>query len=727
MDIITKSVNGCERYFTTGAAYDTESTTISHIENEGKEDEKTVIDHCFVYHIQFALDEEYYSFRSFNDFKGFFCRFIGEVKEKQAMYDEEDAPPPKMIIWVANLSHEWAFMKNIFDNELPVTKIFAKSKREPLLIEIAGAVQFREAIGLFGHSLADISKNWCKKYKKLSGDLDYSKTRTFNTYLDETEQAYCRNDVLVLTEMHKNVFEAYTRPNGVMYLPYTVSGFVRLRLKEAIENTESLTEARKTLGGKWLNKSNVQLLKRRNMGLYTTAEDWNLIRTYGFSGGVTGSNIEHVGKELHNIKCADITSDYPYQMLNERFPNGPIRAGKQDDFENALRNNLPCFALLHIGEMRAKTNHAVFSKHKVINLNELRYMKIFGAPMDSIVLNGKILAAKKIVVIMNDVDLKIYTKAYDLRDVTVLKCWYFPWGYKKLPEWLRNCVIADYITKAKIKKELGSHAAQQNVEYRDSKSRVNTYFGTLATRPDDIFNALDDLQLFTPEKEFTFEDLRRNTWLNPYWAFYITSYARKMLIEKILVAPRAIVQYDTDSLYYRADTKDGNALEKALEKFNADCIAKNKRQFKKIENAQFLDDLGTWDFDETYSRFLCLGAKKYIKECNGQIETVIAGLPKSAIPKEIVTKGLQNPFESYNAVTAEKGQIIIDHIFRNKLASMYCDVNYTKYVPITDYTGETVLQPESSYHALVPIDFTLGIAQDYLQHIRQFAKIKALR
>ena len=58
---------------------------------------------------------------------------------------------------------------------------------------------------------------------------------------------------------------------------------------------------------------------------------------------------------------------------------------------------------------------------------------------------------------------------------------------------------------------------------------------------------------------------------------------------------------------------------------------------------------------------------------------------------------------------------------------MYCDVNYTKYVPITDYTGETVLQPESSYHALVPIDFTLGIAQDYLQHIRQFAKIKALK
>ena len=179
--------------------------------------------------------------------------------------------------------------------------------------------------------------------------------------------------------------------------------------------------------------------------------------------------------------------------------------------------------------MRAKTNHAVFSKHKAINLNELKYMKIFGAPMDSIVLNGKILAAKKIVVIMNDVDLKIYTKAYDLKDVTVLKCWYFPWGYKKLPEWLRNCVIADYITKAKLKKDLGSHAAQQNVEYRDSKSRVNTYFGTLATRPDDIFNALDDLQLFIPEKEFTFEDLRRNTWLNPYWAFYITSYARKML------------------------------------------------------------------------------------------------------------------------------------------------------------------------------------------------------
>ena len=724
---ITKSVNGCERYFLTGAAYDTESTTISHIENKGTDDEKTVIDHCFVYHIQFAIGEKYYNFRSFNDFKGFFCRFISDIKVMQAMYEEEDAPPPKMIIWVANLSHEWAFMKNLFDGTLPVSKIFAKSKREPLLIEVAGAVQFREAIGLFGHSLADISKNWCTKYKKLSGDLDYSKVRTFNTPLDETEAAYCKNDVMILTEMHAAVFKAYTRANGVMYLPYTVSGFVRLRLKEAIENDESLTECRNTLGGKWLQKSNVQLLKKRNQKLYTTPEDWNIIRTYGFSGGVTGSNIEHVGKELHNIKCADITSDYPYQMLNERYPNGPIQKGNQTDFENALKNNLPCFALLHIGEMRAKTNHAVFSKHKVLNLNELEYMKIFGAPKDMIILNGKILAAKKLVVIMNDVDLKIYTKAYNLENVTVLKCWYFPWGYKPLPKWLTDCVISDYITKAKLKKQLGSHAAQQNVEYRDSKSRVNTYFGTLATRPDDIFNALDDLQLFTPEKEFTFDDLRRNTWLNPYWAFYITSYARKMLIEKILVAPHAITQYDTDSLYYKANTKDGQALEKALEKHNAECIARNKRRYKNIPDAEFLEDLGTWDFDELYSRFLCLGAKKYIKECNGQIETVIAGLPKSAIPKEIVTKGLQNPFESYNAVTADKGQIIIDHIFHGKLASMYNDVNYTKYVPITDYTGVEVLQPESSYHALVPINFTLGLATDYLQHIRQFAKIKALK
>lgn len=717
----TASVNDCDSYFTIGAAYDTESTTIMHKEKINPKDddsaERYVIDNCFVYHIQFAIGENYYAFRTFADFAEFFNDLLTVIEEINTTHDTN----AKLIIWVANLSHEWSFIKNMLSS-YDLTRIFAKNRREPLLIEVENVVQFRETIGLFGHSLADISKNWCKKYKKLKGDLDYNKVRTFSTNLDTTEQAYCRNDVLILTEMHDNVFKAYTRANGVIYLPYTTSGFVRLKLKERIENDESLTELRNNR-----DKSNVQLLKIFNRKIFTTADDWNIIRTYGFNGGVVGSNIEHVGKELTNIKCADITSDYPFQMLSKSFPIGPIQTGNKKEWLNALKNHKPAFALVRIESMKSTTNHAFLSKHKILNIkrNNPEYYARHGEPLNTIFNNGKLLTGENIVIILNDVDYSIYRKAYDIKNMSVLKCWFFPWGYKRLPAWLTDCVISDYITKSKLKKELG-HAAQSNIVYRDSKSRVNTYYGTLSTRPENIYNTLDALALFTPEQEFTFDDLRKNAWLNPYWAFYVTSYARKMLIEKIIAFPDCIVQYDTDSLYYK-DNKQGHELERALQEHNRKTIENNTRRFKNVPDAEYLDDLGTWDFDDVYTRFLCLGAKKYIKEQNGEILTVIAGLPKTAIPKEIVTKRLQNPFEYYNLFTAEKGRIIIEHMFHNKLASAYSDINHTKYSIITDYNGVEVLQPETSYHALIPIDFTLGLAEDYLQLIKQFRNKKPLK
>ena len=715
----TASVNGCDSYYITGCAYDTESTTLMHTE-QTQDDERTIIDACFVYHIQFAIGEQYFSFRHFSDFFTWFDEFVARVKADSVSRETK----PKMIIWVANFSHEWSFMKNyIASGKYEISKCFAKTKRDVLLVEIEQCVQFRESLGLFGHSLADVSKNWCTKYKKLKGDLNYSLCRHFNTPITRKEQLYMQNDVFILTEMHDNIFKAYTRENGVIYIPYTKSGFVRLRLKERIEADEGLTNVREQLGKKWLEKTNVQLLKRRNKKLFTTAREWNILREYGFSGGSVGSNICDVGIVLHNIKCADITSDYPYQMLTQRFPTGPIETGYRNEWEQALNKKLPWFALLYIDEMTAKTQHAFFSKHKIINLNDRDFEVRHGKPKDMIINNGKVLHAKNMVVIMNDIDYDIYNEAYDLKHIVCLRCWFFPWGYKRLPEWLTECVIGDYITKSKLKEQ--GKDAQKTVEYRDSKARVNTYYGTLSTRPDDIYNTLDNLKLFLPEKEFSFEDLQNNTWLNPYWAFYVTSYARRMLIQYIIKYPDAVVQYDTDSLYYKTN-QQGKELEKELEQFNAECIKTNRRIFKNIENSQYIETLGTWDFDETYTRFLCMGAKKYIKEYNGEIITVIAGLPKDAIPHEIKSYHVKKIFDRYNPIELNSA-VIINNQFVHKFASAYDDVLDTKYIAITDYMGETVLQPVSSYHALIPIDFTLKIAPEYLKLIKQFRKIKHLK
>lgn len=743
----TKSVNGCESYYYTGGAYDTESSTITHREKQkiGKREiETTIVDSCFLYHLQFAIDETYYKFRAVNVFINWFETLVKYIKEHSIEHEEN----PKFIIWVANLSHEWAFIKNYIVERFAITKIFAKTRRDVLLIELDNCIQFRECIGLFGHSLADISKNWCKKYKKLVGDLDYNKVRTFNTELTEfkpyiikyklnsknriepiykySESDYCKNDVLVLTEMHKNVFNTYIK-NGVIYVPYTTTGFVRIKLKDSIEHSEQITNQRENLGGKWLDRTNVQLLKAQNRNIYTTATHWNILRQYAFSGGLSGSNIEYVGKPQKNVKCADITSDYPFQLLTKQFPHGNIKTGGKETFEK-IKNTKMWFAIIKFDKWNSKNNHAVFSKHKVLNgpKNNENFARVFGEPQNVVIYNGKIKHAENIVVCINNIDLKTYEMIYDMFGMQVLKCWYFPFK-RRLPEWLRQPVIEDYKTKAKLKiQEL-----TDTIEYKDSKARVNSMYGCLACRPNDIFNDIDIEYLFKPEKEYTFSELKNNSWLNPYWAFYITSYARQMLIQYIAKYPNAVIQYDTDSLYFKYKTTQGKALEKELIEYNEKQINENRRIFKDVIDSELLYDLGTWDFDKPLKNFLGMGAKKYIKEeiqkdGTTKIKTVIAGLPKSAVAKMIKEEHIENPFTAFNPVELNTA-VIIRHMFADKFASVYSDTTQTTYKQITDYKGETVLQPVTSFHAIVPIDFTLSIAKDFMDHIKQFQKIKKLQ
>lgn len=720
---ITTSVKNCECYYYTGCAYDTESSTLYKdvVDKDGNVDK--VVDNCFVYSIQFAVGDTYFWFRSFAQFIPFLTELIAKIKQDRSER-EHDA---KMIVWIANLNHEWAFIKNYIQANYEITKCFAKTKRDVLLVEIERVIQFRECLGLFGHSVYDIGKTWCTVHKKQVDDLNYDLIRTFNTDLDDIEQGYCSEDVLTLTEMHTAVFNAYGRGDGVIYIPYTTSGFVRLRLKETIEADGRITEQRLGLGPKWAERNNVSLLKSQNRRLFTTADDWNLMRTYSYAGGVCGSNIKLIGKTLTRVKCADITSDYPYQMLAKRFPAGPIQTGTHKDLQHVRDKKLPHFMLLYIEHMQSKTQHAVFSKHKIINgkYGDPVYQERHGLPDNDIYSNGKVLKADNVIVLWNDVDFDTYKLAYDLDNVLLLKLWYFPWGYRRLPTWLTDNVLRDYIIKQKLKHELGK-AAQGNQDYRDAKSRVNTYYGTLATRPGDIFDDVDDVDyLFKPTAEFSFDDMINNTWLNPYWAFYCTSYARQMLIQYIAKYPSAIVQYDTDSLYYRQN-QQGKQLEKELTEFNAECIKANQRRFKNADNKEYAYDLGTWDFDEEYSRFICFGAKKYIKEDDDGIHTVIAGLPKTAIPKMMTKDQIKNPFTTFNPVRLN-ADVIIQHMFAHKFASVYNDRTDETYIAVRDYKGTTVLQPVSSYHAIVPIDFTLSVADDYLSLASQFQKIKPLK
>lgn len=693
--------------FTTGIGFDTESTTIYTDDTH-----KTVKD-CFCYTYQVAIGTEHYAiYRTLDQFLDF-LHILSDVVSYKNIDCES---PAKVYIWVANLAHEWAFIKYRLMNEFNCTKIFAQTERDVLFVEF-GDIQFRECIGLFGHSLSNIANNWTKT-QKLKGDLDYNLIRTSYTPLNDTEKQYCINDVIILTEMHEAVAKAYLQDNGALRLPYTSSGFVRMKLKESIRNYEPLTDERLARSHcfKKPPKDNIGYIKRQNKRIFVSPEQWLLCREYGYSGGLCGSNIEKVGKDLTNVKCADLTSDYPAQMLHNKYPSGWLKECKLREYTRIKNSKKPYFIMAKV-DFESKTNHATFSEHKILNNKSEQFIERFGAVKEKIVYNGKILKAKNCIVIMNDIDISAYTMIYDLK-ITVLKVWAFD-RYSKLPEWLTNCVKTDYVQKATLK----HNGDTKSIAYFDAKRNINTYYGVLATRDHDLHDSFDiDSGLIVNSKTKTTKQMFAETWLNPYWAFWCTSYARRILMYFISKYPDNIIQYDTDSLYY-----DGNSeLESELLRYNAEQIKMNERIFKGAENIDLLLDLGCWDFDETYERFLAMGAKKYVKQIGDKIETVIAGLPKTSIPSEIKAKNIRTPLSHYNVVKkyllTDNKNIIIEHMFAHKFASEYNDKPYEYKANITDYLDNTAEQICGCYHAIKPIDFTLSMGIDYLQHVLNIDK-----
>ena len=711
----TAAVDNVKPMFKIGCAYDTESTTIQHnmIERRKKDGTpiyKNVIDNCFCYSYQFAIGNSYAIYRTRQQF----FTALQTLLDAVTLYNSIENTNAVLTIWAANLAHEWAFIKHDLNRCFDITKVFSKDARDVLLIQLSDCIEFREAIGLFGRSLADISKNWCKNTVKLSGTFDYDLIRHHNTKLTETERAYMRNDVLSLTEMHANAVEYYTQKNGACRLPYTSSGFVRMKLKEAIRDDELLTDKRENSDAFQDIETNIEMLKRENKRAIASQYQWDLCRNYSYAGGLCGSNISYVGKVLKNVVCADVTSDYPSQMVQKKFPAGKLRRVPVEAYKEIKEAGKPFFALFKVKSMISKSQHAILSKHKIINFDDNNpFTNHYGKPRNLVVYNGKVKRGENIIVIWNDVDINAYNEIYNI-NAGVLDMWVFD-SYKPAPAWLVDTMCGDYINKAILKAEGKSNT----IDYAESKRNVNTYYGVLATRDNDINDTLDVDLNFTNSKTKTFREKARDFWLNPYIAFWVTSYARALLMHFIARYPNAIVQYDTDSLYYIQSR--GAELESALHEYNKNIEAINKRIFKNHPNAEIFYSLGTWDFDDVYKRFLPLGAKKYIKEDNSGIHTVIAGLPKTAIPKEIEQRGIKEPLTHYNPIVRHiegmTADIIIKHAFAGKFASVYDDRGTTEYVKITDHNGETALQECGSYHAITPIDFTLSIGEEYLKHI----------
>lgn len=666
------------KYLNIPSGFDIETTKI--IVNDN-------IKTAYCYHWQLGFGDYIIKGRNLDGMKKLFEFIISSIKSNKENY--------KLYIFDANLGYEWQFCKHYW-REMDITKLFAKSKRNPLEIELGKTIVMREVLGLFGNSLAQIAKNYCG-IKKLVGDLDYDEVILSSTIMTDKEIGYCDRDVEILVTLARDyIYKNYLCKNGNGQIPYTAIGIVRNRIKKEL--------------GKRL-KSEREYIK----SCMPTKDEYELFRRYLFKGGICGSNIVKMNIIYENcVKGADITSDYPYQMLTKKFPMGkPIIV----DNNQFMKDNKPYIAVIRFNKFKSKSTHALMSAHKALNKEELK-----GDSACTILDNNRIQYAENIELVVNDVEFKSLKKVYKWKRAHVLKCWKFDGEYSILPEHMRKVVIEQYLKKEELK-SLGKKETQ---EYRDAKAFVNGIFGMCATAlfmEEWVYND-KKCDIWIEEDEDgnkvnkDYEECCELLFLSPFWGFWITSYAREMLIDVISKFPRAIIQYDTDSVYYLTNTEQSEALEKYLE--NKNRIMREKNDILFLSNKRMLS-IGTWDFTKTFKKFKALGSKRYMYEDKDGVHVVLAGCRKSKkdgrkVGKEdISTLVLQceynnkkngtnlSPFEFFS-----KDGMLIDEEHSEKLCSIY--VNDEIIVDYKDRDGniEKIYCPSSVVLEPIPFKMSMG-------------------
>lgn len=678
-----KYVNGEKiqrEYLIIGSGYDIETSVI--------ETEKYTASFC--YHWQFSLDEYTIGGRTLDSMKEFFEYLLSTIKNDQYL-----------LCLDANLGYEFQFNKrHWFD--LGMSNLFAKEKRNPLKIDVGNKIEFREVLGLFGNNLAQIAENYCT-IKKLKGDLDFSKVRLPHTPLTNKEKGYCENDVQILSQLGQYIFKNFFGKNPS--LPMTKTGIIRAKVK-------------RKLG------TRLKFEKERVQANLPDETTYNIMRRYLFKGGICGTNAMKMGYVLNNVVCADYTSDYPACMNHYRFPDG--RLEEIDPMEFMEHPNIPYIAIITFRKLRSKTSHSLLSTHKALDFK-------FDANRFTVD-NNRIYKADEITFIVNDVEFKSICQAYefDIETTEILRAWRME-RYRKLPRHLLEVLNEEYLTK----QELKSKGLDDTLEYKDSKAVVNGTFGMTCTA---IF--MEDLEFdgceIEPKKnedgsvyKKPFDKAIESVFLNPFWGFWITSYARALLIDIITRFPKCIVQYDTDSIYYEKDHPDAPALEKFIAEYNEEIYKMNDTIFNGNPHYR---DLGAWDVQKPFRRFKGLGSKRYIYEywnddpkkgeIGWHIKQVVAGCRKGTLEKQWKYEIECGNFDG-DVFDFFEDYMTIDKSHSNKLASKFIDdyeVGDSRVPYITvdskDYLGNTETIELSCNTLLVPVEFRMGINPIHSDFVR---------
>lgn len=563
---------------------------------------------AFMYHWQFAIANDCY----INVFTGrtweAFLDFMNEIERFYQLNEDR-----RILIWIANTGFEFQFFRKLFDWD--PEDFFAREERHPLKFRTNG-FEFHEALSISGGSLAQLAKDYTTT-QKLVGDLDYSIKRNSKTPITSTELSYNINDVVILAEWSRFIFENYIIPDK--RIPLTKTGILR-------------SETRQN-GEKMLSKLGFKQYRSLIYEVFPDKDVYEFWFRYLFRGGYVHSNINLTGFVIPETDGYDIRSSYPKEMLFK--DNYPISKFKAVPFDPTLLALKACIMRVRFHNIRRRFSISIESKSKCIALDKSEKYPI-------IIDNGRVAMAGVMEVVLTELDYENYKQFYIWDSKEVLSFEVADRG--KLPPFIRHTLSKYYIEKAKLKDQ----GMADTSEYVIAKQKVNSFFGMMVTRIElDKISYEDDWII--QEKELDFNEEIKSQFLLPQWGIWVCANARRSLLEATWEITDAIgdgsddnmagvIYNDTDSI--KVYDPEGKAA-KIIGRFN-ERVRKLRTSIKSLDRPEF-EGLGEFEHEAHYEKFKTLGAKRYLVSEHGKVKATIAGLPKTGI-----LKAPGDPFEAFN-------------------------------------------------------------------------------
>lgn len=521
-----------------------------------------------------------------------------------------------LVCYVHNLSFEFQFLAGQYNFQ--PTEVFAMDSRKVCKCDMCGKIEFRCSYIHSNMSLSEFCRKMGVEHEKLKG-FDYDKKRFPDTPMTDAEIAYCVNDVAGLVEALK--VEMEHDGDNLQTIPLTSTGYVRRDVKKAV--------------GKWSYFNIKDLLPDY---------DTYLLLRRAFRGGNTHANRFFANRILENVKSCDRSSSYPDVICNRLFPMSKFTLS-QEHSETALE------WLINVSK-RACVFSATF---KNLCLNSVSVTcpyisrdkcEIKGEMSCD---NGRVMYAEQCTTAFTDIDWQIVKSQYQWANCEISELRYAKYG--RLPKPIIQCCL-DYYRKKTELKGIGG----QEIYYMKAKNKLNSIYGMMATDPIrttfEFLAETDEQFLRKPEDyEAMLEYANKKAFLAYQWGVWTTAHARAALQIGIDSAGEGFVYADTDSVKYLGNID--------LSEFNAKCVADDTQSgaYATDKNGE-VHYMGVYEQEESYTRFITMGAKKYAYEHGEKLGITVSGVPKRGADELIRKGGLEAFRDGFTFADSGKLEVV---------------------------------------------------------------------